>query len=97
LIDRWRKKEHAQGLKPLSMFGLLWDQHLNPLCPADQTLLTHFMQHASQGFDILQCSKCGSRFPIHHDSLGNLTLSKAKLTIPQELERQVLNNMRIAN
>lgn len=62
----------------LKRFGLLWDEELNPYCPADQTLLVHFMRMPSGNFDVLQCAKCGSRFPIHDESLGSLPLKQAK-------------------
>lgn len=67
--------------KPLRRFGLLWDENQNPLCPADQTPLSFFMRHASQHFDILQCARCGNRFQIRHDLMGNLQLANAKQMI----------------
>jgi hypothetical protein len=88
LIDNWRKKKaapatiaEAQQPQHLRMFGLLWDDNQNPLCPADQIPLSFFMRHASQHFDILQCARCGNRFQIRHDLMGNLQLANAKQMI----------------
>lgn len=66
---------------------LLWDEDLNPLCPADQTMLSHFMRHVNDHYDILQCAKCHSRFNIHDDEDGNLTLGYAKDEIRDSLRK----------
>ena len=71
--------------KPFLMLGLLWDKQLNPLCPADQTPLSHFMHHRN-GYDILRCAKCGTGFTPRDDTLGNLNLPNAKKVIQDRMQ-----------
>lgn len=97
LQNRRKQKETAQhlaqALEPpespapqyLRMYGLLWDDDLNPCCPADETPLTFLMRSATGGFDILQCASCKARFPIHDDEVGNLTIGQAKESIRAKL------------
>ncbi len=90
-LDNRRKQKlisatsNVEPPRPSLRFGLLWDEGQNPLCPADQTPLTHFMRIPSEDSDILQCAHCRSRFPIHHEEEGNLTLAQARECIQEEL------------
>ena len=64
--------------KPGRWFGIHWDEDLKPLCPADETLLSHWKRVKDGNYDILRCAKCRTQFRMRHEELGNLTLSQAK-------------------
>jgi hypothetical protein len=83
LIDNWRKKA-APKTEYLKIHGLYWDKALNPLCPADETLLFVSDQTLAMSgaiYDILKCPKCGNEISLRIDSHGLVTLSSMKNNI----------------
>ena len=57
----------------MRMYGLFWDEYLNPLCPADETLLfvkSNNTKSDGGSYDMLSRPKCGTVFPLRHDSHG---------------------------
>jgi uncharacterized protein YbaR (Trm112 family) len=83
LIDiRRKKKLTAAEPELLKRFGVLWDNELNPHCPADQTLMRPRVNTSGRDHDILMCPKCDHTFPLRtDDNTSPLLLPDAKSLI----------------
>lgn len=88
LIDNWRKRKPTSPEPPklqyFRVFGLFWDDNLNPFCPADETLLSTWSRTALKAggfYEVLRCPKCKNQFALRDDVRGLTTLHSMKQTI----------------
>jgi len=97
LIDAKRKPKTipvvSEPLEPpkaryFKIYGLFWDNDLNPYCPADETLLIiwhHNQKQAGGYYESLKCPKCKSQFPLRVDRVGLTTLAVMQQIIRQNM------------
>jgi uncharacterized protein YbaR (Trm112 family) len=70
----------------LKRFGMLWDDTLQPHCPADQTLMRPRLHASNRDYDILMCPKCDHKYPLRADDMSPLRVPAA-----QNLIRHAVN------
>jgi len=69
--------------------GLFWDDDLNPVCPADRTLLFVAGRSARKSggvYDTLRCPSCANIFPLR-DRTGVISLAEAQESIQSEIDK----------
>ena len=77
------------GPRYFKVYGLFWDDDLNPYCTADETLLFVYTQaeKTSGGkYDYLRCPKCKVSFPLRHETYGLITLPQAQQSIREAID-----------
>ena len=67
-------------------FGLYWDRHGNPFCPACRSLVTGYTNDYIRG-PIVACVKCDSVIAIRDDDGQHLVLRDARNSIIQSFNQ----------
>jgi hypothetical protein len=89
LDDRRKGKQATPSSgesKHMIAFGCLWDNSLNPLCPADKTLMYVAIHYKEERYETLRCPKCKVRIPLRDDEYGTITLAGARELLREKLE-----------
>jgi hypothetical protein len=74
LNRRLRTKLHIK-------FGIYWDKHANPFCPACQTPLWGYASYQKTHGHALRCSKCSGFITIRGDDTNLVALADARAQV----------------
>jgi hypothetical protein len=84
---RYKTLKNKPILQPL--FGMLWDNDLNPYCSDHKILATHFYSYVDKWSE-LRCAKCRAEINIYHcvplydDNNNRISLDRAKKMVKKK-------------